>query len=759
MSSNRGSVSRRTRRAVRLAVAVITISVVSLFSVAASGAAKGAHWSLLTSPNVQSAPGLSAISCAKPDYCMAVGDNYGELWNGHSWHISRPPIASDGDPAQPNHENELAGVSCPTVSFCVAVGTPEVQNQTGPPLMERWNGKVWSIMAAPVTAGAKLLSGITCASPHDCLAVGSTEVVQCPSVSATATGSSYVSYAWDGHVWQELTTPDKDTCGTGAEPGYTDQLRAVSCGATDFCVAVGYAQPTGNSQGTPSAELWDGHAWTPSLAPALGTIGGFQGVSCVGSNYCMASGASPFNAPTTDISVVYTDGNWNAVPGYATPADGSTVATDVDCLSTKSCVETGNDTLGGDASITPWVRSWNGSSWSTTNGSSQEGDSLLSSLSCTSASRCLAVGEAESGAVDPTGDFSLSYDGRHLRPLQAPAPPTVFDNRFAAVDCATASVCMAVGSFTAAGLDAPDVDRIHDGVSNPTRIGIVTGTGDNVRLLAVSCENKANCVGVGTDRDGVNTQGVVAIDQSNRWDGVVLPDPGTTLRGVTCASRIHCVIVGQQLNGMAQPQARIVDFSEATGLSAVTTPKPGGPDSSLAAISCANVNHCVAVGYRRPSAGHNRTLIESWNGHHWSVARSANVSGASDELLGVSCSSTGRCVAVGTVTKHSVVTPLVEAPHRGVWKIVPGIHRLKSGELNAVSCVTAGCTAVGSRPVGSNGRTLIAGVSSSSWSAVASPNRGSDGDTLDGVSCVGRHCTAVGSYLKGHHVQTLLESI
>jgi hypothetical protein len=74
----------------------------------------------------------------------------------------------------PTQDNYLSGVSCASVSACVAAGdaTNGTNAQT---LVETWNGTSWTITPSPNTSTAddNDLNGVSCTSPLACVAVGS----------------------------------------------------------------------------------------------------------------------------------------------------------------------------------------------------------------------------------------------------------------------------------------------------------------------------------------------------------------------------------------------------------------------------------------------------------------------------------------------------------------------------------------------------------------------------------------------------------
>jgi len=107
-----------------------------------------------------------------------------EQWNGTSW--SRLTTVSPG---------ALYGVSCPSTSFCVAVG-----NNGGTTLAEQWNGASWSTMTT-TNPGAGRLHAVSCASITFCVAVG---YYYNPSSNTDQT----LAEQWDGASWSTMTTTD-----------------------------------------------------------------------------------------------------------------------------------------------------------------------------------------------------------------------------------------------------------------------------------------------------------------------------------------------------------------------------------------------------------------------------------------------------------------------------------------------------------------------------------------------------------------------
>jgi hypothetical protein len=205
----------------------------------------GRSWSIVPTPNPSVAVGggndLVSVSCASPRACMAIGEGDGstadrvlaEWWNGSTWKLEPSPTLSEGD--------GLVDVSCPTASSCTAVGAGSGAPTPGG-FVEGWNGSSWTVEATPpVASGGADLSGISCASSSDCVAVGLR--------SASSGGSDTLAELWNGSSWAVVPTPDAvhgnpgpttttPTTGT-VEPTDQNDLASVACSAPTACTAVG----------------------------------------------------------------------------------------------------------------------------------------------------------------------------------------------------------------------------------------------------------------------------------------------------------------------------------------------------------------------------------------------------------------------------------------------------------------------------------------------------------------------------------------
>ena len=105
------------------------------------------------------------------------------------------------------------------------------------------------------------------------------------------------------------------------------------------------------------------------------------------------------------------------------------------CTSAKACVAVGS--LGNPAGLggKPLIERWNGHSWKREPGPASVKKGNLSSISCTSASACTAVGAKSAGPL------IVRWNGKHWILQKAPGARSA---ALAAASCTAAKRCAAV---------------------------------------------------------------------------------------------------------------------------------------------------------------------------------------------------------------------------------------------------------------------------------------------------------------------------
>ena len=141
----------------------------------------------------------------------------------------------------------------------------------------------------------------------------------------------------------------------------------------------------------------------------------------------------------------------------------------------------------------------------------------------------------------------------------------------------------------------------------------------------------------------------------------------------------------------------LVEQWNGTHWTVVTSPNGPFPafQSASSGVSCTSATSCIAVGTAAPRGTWGKMLTERWNGKHWSIVAAAVPTGVTgSELFGVSCTSTTSCFVAGAYQTPSGGRTIVERFNGTRWSIAcrPNI----SGTLRGVSCTSAtSCVAVG----------------------------------------------------------------
>lgn len=297
---------------------------------------------------------------------------------------------------------------------------------------------------------------------------------------------------------------------------------------------------------------------------------------------------------------------------------------------------------------------------------------------------------------------------------------------------------------------------------------------DSNLLEGVSCVSAKLCEAVGYHVKGSHNQRTLTESWNGSvWSLVASPNIGTNptvdlnvLWGVSCPWAGSCEAVGTYFSASNGHDRTLVESWNGSAWSLASSPNRGWNNNIFDSVSCVSADWCKAVGSYAEASGVQRTLVESWNGNAWSLASSPNFGKHANALEGVSCSSISSCKAVGGyLDNHGVVRTLVESWNGSVWSVSPspnnGTRHNELG-LGGVSCASANsCKAVGFYLNGKNvQQTLIESWNGRNWSLASSPNHGTYANDLQGVSCASASsCKAVGNYRAGSGAQwTLVET-
>lgn len=298
-------------------------------------------------------------------------------------------------------------------------------------------------------------------------------------------------------------------------------------------------------------------------------------------------------------------------------------------------------------------------------------------------SSCTAVGfYANTSGVDQT--LVETWNGINWSIVSSPNKGTG-DNELRSVSCTSASSCMAVGWYVNSSGDDQTLTEWWNGAD-----WLIVSSPDeaiNDYLSGVSCYS-GGCVADGYDVNESNLeQTLIETFDGSAWTLTASPDNGSlnnALNRLTCIDEYDCIAVGNYLDSSTQntEESLIESFD---GSSWSVSPSPvglPGDDYNLESISCSAASNCFAVG--QPAG-----LIESWNGSDWSVVK---YRGGFNWLFSVYCVSSIACTAVGVKGG----TPLFKSWNGISWTNTAGQQFESDDFMSSVSCLSStSCIAVG----------------------------------------------------------------
>jgi hypothetical protein len=325
------------------------------------------------------------------------------------------------------------------------------------------------------------------------------------------------------------------------------------------------------------------------------------------------------------------------VAGGTSPGRLQPALSGVSCVPSSYCVAVGarTDSAESPPVDVPLAMIGNGSRWHETAVPQPKGraEGRLDSVSCVSASYCVAVGGYGSGGSG--GPLAETWNGRAWTAAALPWPAGVPYSGVAAVSCAVARGC--VVTFDGASAD------LLTGTTWTHRAEPMPKRGSAGALWGVSCVRSAYCVLAGDFNRNLHDSPLFEL-----WNGRTFaamktgPYPGPPgasifINAVACTSASSCVAVGPSIaarwNGMAW------SFATPAGRR--------GFQNGLLSVSCGSPSSCLAVGAATQRQVYDAQAM-SYDGRSWTVTNvPALPHGDMSQFVGVSCVSRAHCVAVG----------------------------------------------------------------------------------------------------------------
>lgn len=321
---------------------------------------------------------LDAVSCATAKRCWAVG-------------VAGPNAAPPGGATvivatkdggttwEAEHVTggstpQLSGVSCPTPTQCMAVGTTGASLPgSGVVVVTADAGAMWAPASAPSTALTVI--SVSCASAANCTAIVSQGTVIWAAHSAdfgqswqqegnlpasfvagndlfcmgdTCLVPGYIPTG-DGHGGGALalSTDGGQTWTQASTPSGIGVLRSASCTSPASCLAAGTTTTTVSdvvpAKGQLLASTDGGHTWVSATSPAA--VDDVYAIACPSAQQCAIVGTKWFGFPAVAMGAVAQSVNggrtFKASPGAYVPITLAALA----CPSTTHCVAVGGDTV------------------------------------------------------------------------------------------------------------------------------------------------------------------------------------------------------------------------------------------------------------------------------------------------------------------------------------------------------------------------------------------------------------------------------
>ena len=627
---------------------------------------------------------LQATQCPSAAYCVAVGsDGNGQplvlAGNPSTWGQSQAHEIPLGDAFA---GGELLSIACTSSTSCVAVGLGYDPNYNEIPLVLAGNPSTWGAAEArEIALGSTFGSG------------GSLESVACTS------STSCVAVGIDGHSMPLVLAGNPSTweaaqahqIALGSTFGGGGGLGSITCTSPTSCVAVG-----GDRHDMPLVLAGNPATWAAAqareitLGSAFGSVGGsnyasnyLSSVDCSSSTACVAVGEDANYEP---LVLAGDPSTWGAAQaqevtlgsafGPLDPSSSDSLSS-VSCTSSTACVAVGED-----ANFEPLVLAGDPSTWGTaqaqeiTPGSG--GSGFLGSIACTSSMACVAVGD-DSATENPlvlAGNPSTWGPGQTrtivLKGAAAFGPPGLPPS----LACPSATSCFELATYY------PSVERtylLRGGATAWDTAGATVLTNAPNQYNAMTCTSSTYCVAVGYGP-------VVLAGNPSTWGtahartiqlGTAFGPDGGTLESVACTSPTYCVAVGEDFKGNGQPLVLAGNPSTWTAANAkqLTMSAARYSAGELESVACTSATHCIAVGHDGHSyggvyAGPQEPLVLTGNPATWGVGQTRQITlgttfASYGKLSSIACSSSTYCVSVGESGFHA--KPLVLTGNPSTW--------------------------------------------------------------------------------------------
>jgi hypothetical protein len=565
-------------------------------------------------------------------------------------------------------------------------------------------GPGWSVVSSPnVGTRSNAFDGVSAVASNDVWAVGY-------SYDSSSREQALIQH-WDGSAWGVVSAP---------QPGQSSRLKGVSALSANNVWAVGYY--VGGTTRT-LIEHWDGTAWTIIPSPNTGDCANYlQSVTAIAANDVWAVGYYLLCDNTPQTLTMHWDGtSWTVItsPNIGTLANR---LTGVAAISSGDVWAVGMYNQGSD-DVIPLGLHWNGTNWSSVPMPGRTGfaDNILG-VAAVSSNDVWAVGYSfnDQGA---TRSLIEHWNGTSWSIVTTPNPGS---DKLRGVSARAANDVWAVGDSNNQTL------TLHwDG----TQWVVVPSANVGPTFLnAVDIVSANDVWAVGLYSIGANTSKTF----TERFAGPL------------CVTATPVATFTPDRSATVTPTA-----TPGCGANWNIVPSPNNNSAQnnyLNDVASLAANDAWAVGGYSGGTDGAHTLAQHWDGVSWSIVASPSP-GQGSELDGIATVAPNDVWAVGSYTGATQTLTLIEHWDGTEWAIIPSPNVGEyANSLSSVTAISANdIWAVGQYRLSNTAtQTLTLHWDGVSWSVVASPNVGSQSNTLTGVSAVSANDVwAVGWYRGG----------
>lgn len=410
--------------------------------------------------------------------------------------------------------------------------------------------------------------------------------------------------------------------GTTLDAGGFASVDHVSCVSATFCAASGiYYDSSFNSQ--IYASTWNGVRWNQvEIAASLNTggSGDTNAISCASPTLCVITGY--YKDALTGFhpyAAVWNGSTWQSqeIAGSLN-SNGDGDAYHASCAGTNFCAVVGefNDL----ASVRhAYVSTWNGTKWSDhalTTGLSPTGTSYASSLTCVSATYCLAGGQYSDASSYSQGFVSV-WNGTSWTDHEVAASLNAGGSAAVqTLQCLSTTFCSAGGSYS----DAANNQYAFVGFWNGTTwtyhdVVDALDTGHRGQVASTWCQSATWCVAAGTYYASLATQAFVSVWNGTTWSAHALVTALNTggyarVSDVSCLTAGHCFVGGEYYDAAHHYQAFLsssngTTWTDQEELASLNT----GANASVTDLTCANATFCAKTEFYRDGSKNGHGLV------------------------------------------------------------------------------------------------------------------------------------------------------